>query len=174
MKTEESDPAWLKWPIEKLERIQNFVNESNRIEGILRSARSAELDEFDRFMNLPVVTVADLEKFVSVYQPGAVLRDKVGLNVRVANHIPQRGGPAVRDELEDILATANNSHALALVDKQSASLLAYHMHIRYEQLHPFTDGNGRSGRMLWAWQMRTFPLGFLHQFYYQTLANSRS
>jgi hypothetical protein len=149
-----------------------FVEESNRIEGINRTPERHELNEFVRFMELPVVTVADLEKFVSVYQPGAVLRDKVGLNVRVANHIPQRGGPAVRDELEDILATANNS--LPWVDKQSASLLAYHMHIRYEQLHPFTDGNGRSGRMLWAWQMRTFPLGFLHQFYYQTLANSRS
>lgn len=45
----------------------------------------------------------------------------------------------------------------------------WEVHIAYEMLHPFTDGNGRSGRMLWAWQMRNFPLDFLHTFYYQTL-----
>ena len=46
-------------------------------------------------------------------------------------------------------------------------------HVQYERLHPFTDGNGRSGRALWAWQMMRrregLALGFLHRFYYQTL-----
>lgn len=42
-----------------------------------------------------------------------------------------------------------------------------------------TDGNGRSGRALWAWMMlcrggsygraKVIELGFLHTFYYQTL-----
>ena len=47
---------------------------------------------------------------------------------------------------------------------------------RYETLHPFMDGNGRSGRILWAWQMIEhniapgLSLGFLHAYYYQTLA----
>lgn len=46
-------------------------------------------------------------------------------------------------------------------------------HLRYESIHPFSDGNGRSGRALWLWQMKgRAPLGFLHQFYYQTLAAS--
>ena len=51
----------------------------------------------------------------------------------------------------------------------------YDIHRRYETLHPFMDGNGRSGRILWAWQMihhdirPGLSLGFLHAFYYQTL-----
>jgi hypothetical protein len=45
-------------------------------------------------------------------------------------------------------------------------------HVRYETLHPFTDGNGRTGRALWYWMMvgsSRADLGFLHAFYYQTL-----
>ncbi len=54
----------------------------------------------------------------------------------------------------------------------------YISHVAYENLHPFTDGNGRSGRALWLWQMMhgtmrqvnmARDLGFLHTFYYQTL-----
>ena len=45
-------------------------------------------------------------------------------------------------------------------------------HCLYEELHPFLDGNGRSGRVLWLWQQRgrpTPPLLFLHRFYYESL-----
>lgn len=45
-------------------------------------------------------------------------------------------------------------------------------------LHPFMDGNGRTGRAVWAWAMQRdgqdpFALSFLHRFYYQTLEYSR-
>ena len=46
------------------------------------------------------------------------------------------------------------------------------VHVAYENLHPFMNGNGRSGRALWLWHMggiEKVPLGFLRTWYYQSL-----
>lgn len=136
---------------------EQFVIESNRIEGIVRKPTEAELLEFARFVNLERITLAELCAFVAVYQPDAKLRNQAGMNVRVGNHIPISGGAEVETRL------------IALLD-ELPKLGAFDTHCRYETLHPFMDGNGRSGRAIWAWQMKRFPLGFLHHFYYQTLS----
>ena len=144
-----------------LELAYNFVVESNKIEDILREPTKEETEEFFRFMELPVITVEELQKFVYVYQPNAVLRDKWGLDVRVGRYSPPLGGPHLRTRLEALLEELGRD--------------AYTDHVRYEELHPFTDCNGRSGRMLWAWAMgwEGLRLGFLHRWYYQTLSASR-
>jgi Fic family protein len=142
----------------------NFIKESNRIEGIKRKPSAAEIEEFQRFMGQDKIAMQDMIHFVSVYQPGALLRDKDGMNVRVGTYKPPGGCIQVRDALQDILDKANRNKG----DKS----IPYQVHIEYEKLHPFMDGNGRSGRMLWMWMMQYAPLGFLHTFYYQTLSAS--
>lgn len=145
--------------------ILNFITESNKIEGIIRQPLKKEVEEFYRFIALEKITIHDLVVFVSVYQPGASLRLLKGDDVRVGNYYPPKGGEAIRYSLQNILNLTNDGAD------------PYDMHKEYESLHPFSDGNGRSGRMLWAWQMfqknRGFQLGFLHTWYYQSLQAGR-
>ena len=142
---------------------EDFIRESNHIERIRRDPSEAEVEEYWRFMKLRCVEVKDLILFVSVYQPGTRLRTKRGMNVFVGSHTPPPGSPEIRKKLQAMLDALNEYE-----------LSPYRLHLAYENLHPFTDCNGRSGRMLWMWQMQFAPLGFLHTFYYQALAAQSS
>jgi uncharacterized protein (DUF433 family) len=142
------------------------VAESNRIEGIEREPTAEELVEHDRVMELENLTIRDIEKFVTVYQRNAKLRVNPGMDVRVGSYVPPKGGEHVREMLVALLDDINGER----ID-------AWNAHIQYESIHPFTDGNGRSGRVIYHWQMRSTrmaDLGFLHAFYYQTLQNCQT
>lgn len=145
--------------------LAEFVRESNRIEGIHRAPTDEELVATQYFLDLDVLTISDVVKLVDVYQRGARPRFVQGLDVRVGGHVPPRGGPHVQSALQRILEAVNDG-----------DFSAYEAHVAYETLHPFTDGNGRSGRAIWLWAtggMEQAPLGFLHHFYYESLQGAR-
>lgn len=144
--------------------VLEFIRESNMIEGIIREPTGDEVQEYKRFITLAHVKVADLEEFVSIYESGAELRRNAGMNVRVGSDTPLAGGHLVEVRLRELLND---------IQDNDSWLSPYDAHIRYEKMHPFMDGNGRSGRMLWAWHMtwvgRKWNGTFLQEFYYQSL-----
>jgi hypothetical protein len=144
-----------------LETLRPFADESNKIEG-MGPATIVEVEALHDFLDDPMVTAQALELYVGAVAPGHVLRKHVGLNVRVGSHIAPAGGPEIYDRLHDRLMNRRQ-------------WTPYQNHLWYENLHPFTDGNGRSGRALWLYEMLErglgsgLTIGFLHSFYYQTL-----
>jgi hypothetical protein len=164
--------------------IVNFIRESNKIEGIMRQPRRWEIDAMKAFLELDFLTVADIQNIVNAFQQGAELREHYGMNVWIGGK-EKLGGPEIRPALEDILNRANayktnrRSYRGSLEKFEIARAEHVHpwqVHCSYEYLHPFMDGNGRSGRAIWAWmhggQSTEFIRGFLHSFYYETLMNN--
>lgn len=149
----------------------SFVRESNRIEGIT-PVRQHELLAHEAFLSLDLIRVGDLQGFVRAVA-SADLRSEKGMDVRVGSHRPPPGGPKVVDALNNLL-----DHLLEVEPDDGFSYTPFEIHQRYESLHPFIDGNGRSGRVLWAWhRLRLgrdpFVLGFLHSWYYESLEVGR-
>ncbi len=145
---------------DKTTLLRRFVRESNEIEGINRTPSRREIAAHVSLLSAPTLTIPLLCQFVSAVQPGAKLRTESFHNVVVGNHVPPPGGIAVAYKLQELLDAAEDP---------------YEAHIAYETLHPFTDGNGRSGRALWLRMQGPSGLVnlFLTEFYYETLRRSR-
>lgn len=142
--------------------LTDFVNESNKIERI-PVTRPEEVVAHFNFLQAPIGVVS-LEKLVDVLQPGAKLRRAYGMDVIIGNYIPPKGGIGVVNRLNTLLNHIN-------------IMTPWEAHCEYESIHPFQDGNGRSGRALWLHMMGGIdkaPLGFLHTFYYQTLGERKA
>lgn len=134
--------------------LSDFVAESNEIEGI-STVTSSDMEAHENFLLRPV-SVESLVLFVGMVAQ-AQLRDRVGMDIKIKRHLPIDGGPEVRRTLQALLDSSISPHGA---------------HKLYEILHPFMDGNGRSGRVLWLHMMGGIdrvPLGFLHTFYNQAL-----
>lgn len=144
-------------------QLHDFIKESNAIEGIYDPPTGAQFTCARCFLTLPKVQIQDIIIMVNTFQDGAALRRYPNMGVMVGNYIGPPGGPEILRLLELILESINNNTAPP-----------FHNHYRYERLHPFTDCNGRSGRLLWLWQMMKFNYPFYNSFlqtwYYQSLA----
>lgn len=145
-----------------------FVVESNRIEGIYEQHRhDTHYHALKPLLALTSVTVRDLERFVKAVEPTAYLRTETHHNVWIGGHVAPPPGLSLPG-LTRLLWEVNEDRHVS----------PWWVHREYEHLHPFIDGNGRSGRALWLWMMihrngYDLQYGFLQMFYYQTLSQTK-
>ena len=153
------------------ERLLQHIAESNMIEGIGWDEESAgHAGWIDPEAQVPAhiklftkkLSVASIVDFVSTIAPHAAFRNSEKVpGVRVGGLTAPPSGPGIEKSLLHLLDT----HERGAID-------VYNFHKAYEELHPFTDGNGRSGRAIWLHMMgpQVPDYGFLQWFYYRTLA----
>ncbi len=145
--------------------LQDFIAESNRIERIF-GYTEIDMEATKTFLEpKPELEVEHLEAYV-LKIAGQRIREHEGMDVQVGTYLPPPGGVGIVHVLQELLHEVNE------LPPTWQKGLAYKTHRRYESLHPFMDGNGRSGRVLWLYMMggvENVPLGFLHTYYYQSL-----
>lgn len=148
--------------------IQKFLEMSNAIEGIDEPVTQSDVDVVWMFINKDTVYVQDVNDLVYYFQPDARLRDGIGCHaaVKLGDYTPPPAGHHILDRLNELLVKVN----LYVENPYQA----YDLHIEYESLHPYSDGNGRSGRILLYRMLKgNFgPYDFLTWWYIQSMRNS--
>ncbi len=136
--------------------ITDFLDESNKIEGVYdsESLRQAETawEFLEKQKDLTPDIILKTHKILMLHHK--LLPNEKGYFRRVPVYVGGREGAKYKD-----IPMKINSWITSVSDTIKASILSaiseeriQEDHVYYEEIHPFVDGNGRTGRMFMNWE----------------------
>lgn len=133
--------------------LEKYIEESNKIEGV--HSQEAIEDSINAWKYLNGISeIGDLshknlkethKKILENRQPG-VAGEYRNCFVRVGDDIPPAPSE-VKSLMDDLLERTPETHQECI-----------NWHIDFEKIHPFADGNGRIGRMIYWWQCQNLGI----------------
>jgi Fic family protein len=148
-----------------------FLRESNAIEGVYDEDSLIQAQEAWKFLKskkeLTIDVILKTHKILMLNQP--LQPDEKGYFRRCEVYIGGRMGvhyPLISDLLEKWVESMNFP-VQSSKDKEMKyeEETCRQLHIQYETIHPFVDGNGRTGRMFMNWHrlQNGLPILVIHE-----------
>lgn len=142
--------------------LENFIIESNRIEGE-KTYLEKELPIYDWWL----ANECNEENLKEFHKRICDVREQLQKSERgVYRRVPVYVG------YKEMTNPGSIRRMMIQFFGSLSTMHPYEAHRLYERIHPFVDLNGRTGRAIWLHQMlgkQDVPLGFLHTWYYQSL-----
>lgn len=124
-------------------QIEEYLRESNAIEGVHDEAALSQAKEAWEYLKtqdtLTHETLKRVHELLLCNRQPDIAGEYRNVNVYVGNDTPP--SPGALDKYMEKLLTIEVDSALA----------ALQWHVKFEKIHPFEDGNGRVGRLVYLW-----------------------
>ncbi len=135
-----------------LEKLKEFLRESNAIEGVYDEKSLWQAIYAWEYIieqtELSPSNICRTHKILMLDQP--LLPDEKGYFRKCAVYIGNRQGMNHKEVTKSIKFWCKQMN-IWTDDENKAAELSQKLHVKYENIHPFVDGNGRTGRIFMNW-----------------------
>lgn len=153
--------------------IEKFIVESNAIEGVFgTTALNTSLKAWAHLSKVKIITPKDVKKVHSILMAEDVSWSEPHLKkkyIGVFRDCPVYiGGRAAMDSMfieGAIQSWCSGMNMRGTEGEENKVGLSKDLHVEYETIHPFVDGNGRTGRMFMNWERlkNGLPILIIHE-----------